>query len=387
MRRLAVALALASLALAGCSQPPAPVDEGRDGTAVAETKADGEQDGRQGGKPKKGPGKRDPLVIRFLDVGQSAATLLSVGKTHVLVDAGRHDRTDVLSYLDQYGVDRLAVAAGTNSDADHIGQLPQVIESYDPKVVMLPGTVKTTAVFARTITAIENSSAVYEEPRAGDTSKVGPLLFEFAGPTTITDDANDDSLVFRVTYGKFKILFTGDAEARGEAAAVAHGGLDADIYVVGHHGSATSSSAPLISAVTPEVAVYSAGLGNQYGHPSPDTVSQLRAAGAEVYGTDIHGTVTVTTRGRGYKVSTERQGEAVATTPQEPSKGCSAGQVDVNRASAAELEGISGVGEVLAQRIVASRPYATLDDLDRVEGIGPATVAAIKSGGTACVSQ
>ena len=62
---------------------------------------------------------------------------------------------------------------------------------------------------------------------------------------------------------------------------------------MGHHGSATSTTQALLEAVRPELAVISVGLDNRYGHPDPGTLERLAAAGAEIYRTDLQGTVTV----------------------------------------------------------------------------------------------
>ncbi len=53
-------------------------------------------------------------------------------------------------------------------------------------------------------------------------------------------------------------------------------------------------------------------------------------------------------------------------------------RVDLNRASAAELEGLPGIGPALARRIVAARPFRTVDALDAVKGIGPKRLAALR---------
>jgi len=86
---------------------------------------------------------------------------------------------------------------------------------------------------------------------------------------------------------------------------------DCDILKVGHHGSRTASSAAYLSVAKPEVAVYQAGTGNTYGHPHQETLIALDNIGAQIYGTDVHGTVTVTTDGKTYSVQTQKQAPLV----------------------------------------------------------------------------
>ncbi len=112
------------------------------------------------------------------------------------------------------------------------------------------------------------------------------------------NDINNNSLVFRVEYGHFRMLFTGDAGAEAEARILASGvDLRADVLKVGHHGSAYSSTPAFIRAVSPRYAVISVGRNNLFGHPATSTLETLERAGAHVYRTDEHGAVTISTDG------------------------------------------------------------------------------------------
>ena len=85
-----------------------------------------------------------------------------------------------------------------------------------------------------------------------------------------------------------------DLEAEGEAALVAQGAtLRADVIKVPHHGSRTSSTAALIGAVRPRVAVVSCGRGNRFGFPAREVVARWAAAGVDLLRTDLHGAVVV----------------------------------------------------------------------------------------------
>jgi len=80
---------------------------------------------------------------------------------------------------------------------------------------------------------------------------------------------------------------------------------DVDVLRVPHHGGDTSLPA-FIQALDPEVAIVSVGQPNPYGHPDPNALATLTAAGAAVWRTDEHGTITVTFEQQGPVVASER---------------------------------------------------------------------------------
>jgi competence protein ComEC len=75
---------------------------------------------------------------------------------------------------------------------------------------------------------------------------------------------------------------------------------------LGHHGSSTSTTPDFLAAVSPSVAIFSAGVGNRYGHPHEEVVARVTGRGIALYGTATHGTVTVVTDGVTFDVRTRR---------------------------------------------------------------------------------
>ena len=119
---------------------------------------------------------------------------------------------------------------------------------------------------------------------------------------------NSNSVVGRLTYGNFSMLFTGDAEKDEEKTILDSGAnIKSDILKVGHHGSKTSSGQNFIKAVSPKLALISAGRGNSYGLPHDVTLKTLQKAGIQILRTDQDGTITITTTGSGdYSVKKEK---------------------------------------------------------------------------------
>jgi competence protein ComEC len=111
---------------------------------------------------------------------------------------------------------------------------------------------------------------------------------------------NDNSLVLRVRAGPRAALFVGDAEAWAEARLLAErpSELAADLLKVGHHGSRSSSSAAFLARVSPRLALISCGSGNRFGHPHPEALTSLAAAGAAIWRLDQLGSVSSETDGQ-----------------------------------------------------------------------------------------
>ena len=105
--------------------------------------------------------------------------------------------------------------------------------------------------------------------------------------------------MLRIGYGSRSFLLTGDMERGIEAKLLASGAdLHADVLKVGHHGSRTSSTQAFLDAVSPSVALISAGFENGFGHPHPDVLGRLSARHAAILRTDLDGLVTARTDGR-----------------------------------------------------------------------------------------
>lgn len=97
--------------------------------------------------------------------------------------------------------------------------------------------------------------------------------------------------------------------------------LDSDVYLASHHGSDGSSSAEFLEAVSPEAVVISVGKDNQYGHPSARVLDDAAAVGAEIYRTDLQGTITVTSDGEQLFWNTEPAAEKEQSVSEEASGG------------------------------------------------------------------
>lgn len=246
-------------------------------------------------------------VISYLDVGQGDSTLIQSDDTTILIDTGRHDNDVIFAHLEEKGVSDIDLLIFTHPHADHIGNGDEVVLEYEPDEVWIDGNTTTSQVFERLIDALLETNTEVYEPTRGDAIEVGPFLLEVLNPGELTGDLNNDSIGLRLTYGETRFLFTGDAEESAERSMVESGvPLEADILKMGHHGSNTSTNDFFLEEVNPDLAIYSAGEGNSYGHPGDEAINRAEGYEAEILGTIENGTIVVTSNGESYEVHTER---------------------------------------------------------------------------------
>jgi competence protein ComEC len=254
------------------------------------------------------------LRVQFFDVGQGDAALVTspAGRT-VLIDGGPPEGTArLLERLRGRGAIDLVILS--HRHLDHLGGLARVIEEVGARAYMDAEFPHPSPEYVRLLRALAANRVAVREARAGRTVDLGggatlTLLAPPSPPLQHTrSDVNANSLVLRVDFGEVRVLFTGDAEAETERWLLANpAALRARVVKVAHHGSRHSSGARFVAAVGAELAVMSAGAGNEYGHPTPEAVGRWEAAGARVLRTDLDGEIEVTSDGRAIVVRTERR--------------------------------------------------------------------------------
>ena len=251
------------------------------------------------------------VQVHYIDVGQGDSILIVSPEGKVMLIDGGVAGSPALEYLSIKGIDHIDLMVATHPHADHIGGLVEVLSALKVSEVVTNGQPTTTKTYEDFLDGIAKAKAVYKEVKRGDKLALGSLTFDVLSPEGPGgDDLNEGSLVLRLVYGEVAFLFTGDAGHAAEAGMLAAGDdLQAQILKVGHHGSSSASSPEFLAAVKPEVTIYSCGVGNSYGHPDAETIANLTDTGASIYGTDVNGTVVVTSDGSTYQLKAER-GEA-----------------------------------------------------------------------------
>ena len=284
----------------------------------------------------------DRVQIEMLDVGQGDSILIRTPEQTVLIDTSDVDERDKLrAELKRTGVQRIDKVILTHAHADHIGGMDVVLKDYEVGMVYDNGMPSTSKLYIGYMKQLKAKGIKREALKAGDRLDFGGgVSFDVLYPTAeleqkgqekgYTHDPNNESIVGRLVYGAFSMLFTGDAETPVEEAILkANAEVRSTILKAPHHGSSTSASPAYLKAVWPEAVLISCGVGNDYGHPHTDVLARYRGEktfkdhktgkakktklvhndrgevlAAKTYETDTDGAITVTTDGKTYQITT-----------------------------------------------------------------------------------
>ncbi len=251
------------------------------------------------------PAPPEPGAFRMtvLDVGQGLAIVVETHRHALVYDTGPRygDEADaggrqIAPFLRAAGIRNLAAMIVTHQDSDHSGGALTLLSTV-PVAMFVSSLPAEHPILARRIADGENVERC-EGGRAWTWDGVRftvlqPTSAQYSMPHT---KPNDLSCVVRVDSDHGSVLLTGDLEARGELELVRRdpAALKADVLLVPHHGSRTSSTPGFIAAVAPDIAVYTSGYRNRFGHPRPDVVARYDRAGIRSYRTDFDGALTFT---------------------------------------------------------------------------------------------
>lgn len=248
------------------------------------------------------------FAVHFIDVGQADCALVVCDGHYMLIDGGNAaDSSLVYSYLERYGVSHLDYMVATHAHEDHIGGLSGALNYATVDTAFCPVTEGETKVFQNMVKYLAAQGKSLTVPQVGQTFSLGSAQVEILGPVQEYRDTNDTSIVLSIDYGATTFLFTGDMETAAEADLLDSGAdLSATVLKVGHHGSDTSTSYGFLRAVMPQYAVISVGADNDYGHPNEVVLSRLEDAEAQIYRTDLCGTIIAQSDGETVTFLTEK---------------------------------------------------------------------------------
>ncbi len=251
----------------------------------------------------------DHARVSVLDVGQGLASVVQTRNHTLIYDPGPvyGSETDagqrvMLPWLQAMGIQRVDRLIVTHPDSDHAGGLTSVVFGIPVDEVMLSGDISRLPGLVSQLTSCEAG-------KQWDWDGVRfEILYPAAGNEVLANgkriQTNHLSCVLKVTAGGARMLLTSDIEAVDEKKLLQHSfsQLSADVMMVPHHGSKTSSTPAFIQAVGAGQVVIPVGYLNRFGHPKPEVLARYQASGATIWRTDRQGAIIVDLSADGAKI-------------------------------------------------------------------------------------
>jgi competence protein ComEC len=263
--------------------------------------------------------------LTVLDVGQGDAILLEGQRGGRLLVDGGPDPGRLLVALDEHLPPwdrRIDVVVLSHPHEDHAAGLASLLGRYGVERVLEPGMIGPGPGYAALNAALAASGIGRGVLMTGDRLAVDDIELEVLWPDAGSvpeqppdggTGINNVSIVLLGQAAGHRFLLSGDIEEEIDPTLLARGLPAVEVLKVAHHGSRTSSTAPVLAALRPRVAVISAGARNPYGHPAPATIERIEAGGARVLRTDTDGTVDIELRPGPIRVHAEGTTAALAT--------------------------------------------------------------------------
>ena len=302
------------------------------------------------GQNKNSSGVKD-LEISLLNIGHGDSILIQTPEQTILIDtADASEHAKLVNELEKFSVTKIDKLILTHPHVDHIGGARMLIAPTEKHLAEFPylkkisvaevydnGIPFTSAAYRNYLGAVESTGVKRQSLKVGDTLNFGggvkfkvlwpPKNFvdEMNAGKADKDDKdykmNNSSIVGRLTYGNFSMMFTGDCEKETENKIVENNDakdLKCNVLKAGHHGSRTSSTVKFLRAVDPEYILISAGnkedKGNAHGSPHLRPLEKYLAQGVDpkkIFCTRWNGSITVTTDGKTFSVTPETQADWV----------------------------------------------------------------------------
>ena len=235
------------------------------------------------------------LTIHFIDVGQGDSTLIITPmKQSIIIDGGgsldeNYDvgKSTLLPYLLNRKITKLDYIIISHFDQDHVGGLFTIMEELQVKKVIISKQGEDSENFQKFKKIVNEKKIKVIVVGKGKKIKIEKNLYiDILWPDNaklISENIlNNNSIVCKLYYDNFSMLFTGDIEEIAENQILESYKdkvqiLNSTILKVGHHGSKTSSTQEFLDVVKPKIALIGVGENNTFGHPNDDVLERLKS--------------------------------------------------------------------------------------------------------------
>ena len=260
---------------------------------------------------------KNKMMISLLDVGQGNSALIETSQGRkILIDGGGFPGSSTFDtgkfilapFLWKKGIDTLDLVILTHPESDHLKGLIYILENFKVHKLIkntdhanLSSYKKLIEICKKRQIPILEISHTNKKLEIGDTH----IFFPSRAVSLIPNNLNNNSLILKLSYKNFSMLFPGDIlKSREKQLALLYGRkLHSNVLLAPHHGSFSSSSLDFLEKVRPEIVVISCGRNNKYNFPHTEVLKRYNYMNARILRTDTDGAVFITTDGNHYEIT------------------------------------------------------------------------------------
>ena len=258
------------------------------------------------------------LTITVLDVGQGNSAFIQTPEDkNILVDGGGFSnnalfdtgRFIVAPFLWQKGIRHLDYVILTHPESDHLNGLIFILKNFKVHTLIKNNDMKKSKNYMALMNTSKSRKIRIMNPlKEGEYLDLGKtmLLFYTSSKEFFLNDFNNNSLVFKLIYNDFSMLFPGDILNHREKSFSSKNNLNlhSDILLSPHHGSSTSSTKVFLDKVQPKSVIISCGWHNRYGFPHYKVLTRYKKRGVSLFRTDENGAIFISSDGKKHTIKT-----------------------------------------------------------------------------------
>lgn len=233
-----------------------------------------------------------PLKIYFIDVGQGDSSLIiTPNNKTILIDGGGNKENEnfdvgkqtLLPYLLDRKIKKIDYLMISHFDADHANGIVEVLENIKVKTLLISKQIEISNEYEKIIEIVKRKKVqvlIVKCEEQINIDKEVKLQILYPEETLKYSDLNNNSIVVKLVYNNFSMLFTGDIEKEAESYLVNKysntNTLKSTVIKIPHHGSKTSSTENFLKNVNPQIALIGVGKNNTFGHPNKEVLIRLK---------------------------------------------------------------------------------------------------------------
>lgn len=239
------------------------------------------------------------LKIYFIDVGQGDSTLIVTPNLKTILIDGGEEKNILVNYLLDRRIKTIDYIIISHFDSDHCNGLIEVIEKLKVRNILISEQAYYSEDYTNIAKIINQQKINTVFVKQGDSLKIDKdvkIKILYPSKNLEYEDLNNNSIVAKVEYYNFSMLFTGDIEKSEQKILEKYKNTEeikSTILKISHHGSKTSSSEEFLKEVNPRIALIGVGKNNKFGHPNNGVLERLEKINCKIYRTDEMGEIQI----------------------------------------------------------------------------------------------